>query len=160
MERDRCVKGPYDVVTTAGGDGSEWLKLSFQAPNYREGSQGLFCHKIAQFFPLTWSYVQLRENWARSLICSSLNIRWVMAGGKKDISFPPHLTAQKPAAKFKSWKQLLGDLQWQDPKRKGQTVRKQNICLDTIQRCFLPPTLFPFSNLGLGFPCNYKGCAT
>lgn len=46
------------------------------------------------------------------------------------------------------------------PKRKGQTVRKQNICLDTIQRCFLPPTLFPFSNLGLGFPCNYKGCAT
>lgn len=23
MERDRCVRGPYDVVTTAEGDGAE-----------------------------------------------------------------------------------------------------------------------------------------
>lgn len=23
MERDQCVKGPYDVVTTAKGDGTE-----------------------------------------------------------------------------------------------------------------------------------------
>lgn len=32
MEGDRRVKGLRDVVTAAGGDGAEWLKLSFQAP--------------------------------------------------------------------------------------------------------------------------------
>lgn len=48
-----------------------------------------------------------------------------MAGGKKDISFPPHLTAYMRVAKFKSRKQLLDDLEWQDLKRKRQTVKAE-----------------------------------
>lgn len=118
--------------------------------------------KDSTVFPLTWSYVQPCENWALSLICSSLNIRWVMAREKKEkgISLPHHLTAQKPVAKFKSRKQLLDDLHWQDPKRKRQTIGKKNICLNMIQRFFFPPALFPSSNLGPGSPHNYKGYAT
>ena len=145
-------------------------------PRYREGSQGLLsCYKIAQFFPLTWSYVQLRENWACSLICSSLNVRCAMKGqkGKKKEKkeekkkkrekqgdfLSPSSHTPKTSGKIQILQAASWWLMMTRPKRKRETVRKRSISLNAIQRFFFPPTLFPFSNLGPGFPHNWKGCA-